>query len=270
MPSKFLSELPGEPLFVDEARSGFVRKRLMELKEQVGTFYFEMTEKFYEVVEDKYYKKWGFSSFEDYCDKELGWGKRKGWYFVKFFKTLVMEAGLPKEQLRDIDWSKAAAISELPPEELNDKDVRDKWIETAKSDSASTLKSKVGAVKERRRIAREGGKVSALKPIAPEEIKEEEQLVNKTFRLYPAQLQNVELAIKNSMKTSGSDKEGHNIDLICTEFNVSRGEDADVKLNRMLDSINRAFGVECVAIAIKGKNEEIVYGAEIAKRYGIE
>ena len=38
----------------------------------------------------------------------------------------------------------------------------------------------------------------------------------------------------------------------------------------MLDSIKRVFGVEIVAIKVKGDKEQIVYGKSYARKHGIE
>ncbi len=75
-------------------------------------------------------------------------------------------------------------------------------------------------------------------------------------------------ALKVAEKAAGSDKRGHLLDLICTDFLGNRMEEAGVKINEALKSIERVYGVECIAIKTDD-DETVVFGAKAAKKYGV-
>jgi len=72
-----------------------------------------------------------------------------------------------------------------------------------------------------------------------------EQVTRKAFRLYPAQLENILAALERAEDLSGSSKEGHNLDMICTEFNSTYAEYEEggvaQRIQFHVDSLNRLY-----------------------------
>lgn len=244
----------------DKKRVQWVLDRLDSLKKVLDEAYIEISELLFEVVGKQYYRKLEFTSFEDYCDQRLQMKDRKGWYLHSIYKNLVHEAHVPKSVLKDVEWSLAREVASLPKEELKDGKAL-KWLEKAKTMKHTELLAEVRKAKNKH--LKDGEKRHN------EEVQEEE-----TFLLYPQQKKNVLKALELARRiTQGMNKpivRSNLIDMICLEFNASRMEEGEVKLNWILEQVERVFGVECVAIQVKGKNEIVVHGKDAAKRYGIE
>jgi hypothetical protein len=239
----------GRNLTLDPKRVKWVRTRITELKKIVDGAYLEFTDLLYEAAQGQYFKEWGFDDFEDYVLTELGWQERKGWYFVAIQKKLVIENKVSKEALQKIGWSKASRIASLPPKELEGGKA-EKWVTEAENESFLEVEAKV------KRAKKNNG----------EAIERTEEVEVRKFYLYPDQVKNVDLAIKNAKKSAQSDKDGHCLDMICLDFNGSRAEEMDVKLEHLLKGIERVFGVELIATNVKGDHYEIVHGAKLAKK----
>ncbi len=240
----------------DPKRPIWVLARVDALVQVVKESYVELTEMLWEIKTEGYFRqvkgKDGnfFDRFEDYVEDRLGWKDRKAEYFIAIYQKLIVEGGASKKALTTIEWSKASQLTSLPEEERKPGKIN-KWIEKAQDMKFLDLKAEVANTRSTDSTAKE-------------------PKVKAEFLLVPVQASNVQLAMDTAMKASGSDKKGHNLDLICTEFLAARAEEAGVKMHRILASVERIFGVQVVAMKIKGDDTEIVYGQKFAKKYGIE
>ena len=245
----------------DPKRAKFVLERVDVLKKIVDSAYVELSELLWEVKERHYWKKAGFQDFEEYCDKQLQFKDRKGWYFCSIHQNLVRDAKIPKEDLKEVEWTLAAKVASLPKEAMKDGTAK-KLIQKAKGMSRLELSAEVNKIKN----SYAGTKKHKEVVVSHEE-----------FYLEPDQKKNIDAAMhlarkmmQKMNKPVGQMTKAHFLDMICLEFNSSRLEEGDVKLNWILEQVERAFGVDCVAIQVKGKDEVVVHGTKTAKKYGIE
>ena len=253
--SKEVIKVEATPIAKDKKRVKWVNTRIDELSKIVDTSYVELTELIYESTEGEYFKEMGFSTFEEYVRKHLGWKERKGWYFASIYKKLIKGAKLPKEDLSKIGWVKASKIASLPSAELKPGKV-EKWVENAEDMTNEELDIKVRKAK-----------ISAGEEL---EGATEEPAQRKTFALFTEQLKNVDLALEIAQKIAGSDKPGHLLDMIALSFNAERVEEVSVKIDRILSTVERVYGVNVIAIQIKGTKHEVIYGEKFVKKQGWE
>lgn len=238
----------------DPKRAHEVLNKVVELNQTVQESYLQLAALLYEVRERRYYRQLGHETFEAYLENGPGLKIRKGQYLASIQEKLVAIAKIPKEDLKCIGWRKAGAIASLPQEYFRNGKAKE-WVEKAKTTVVLVLDAEIKRVKDEAL----GKKIDSEGPIG-----------KKTFYLFPPQLKNVENALEISKRLSGSDKSGHNLDMICLEFNASHLEEEADRINFILDSVRRVYGVECIAVKIKGKEEVIVYGQAYAKQFSIE
>lgn len=186
-----------------------------------------------EVVSGKYYKEWGFDSFDAYLDAETGYQRRKAYYLISIYTKVVQECKIDAEKLGKYEWSK---VKELVP------------ILTPKNCQSLLDKSKAmtGAevetlVKERR------PKIIHAQDPQPSE-KSEGVLYEETFYLVKEQKDNVAKALEVAEEESGSVKKGHLLDLICTDFLSGKPETKGTealaeRLLREIQTIERVYKV---------------------------
>ena len=87
--------------------------------------------------------------------------------------------------------------------------------------------------------------------------------LRKHVGLFPAQHENVMMAIKRASELSHSDKRGHNLDLICTDFLATNDfkleNDPEMQL-RILAKFERLFQKKIMVV--DPVNRRILYGME--------
>lgn len=230
-----------------EAKDRELLEKADKLKEQVFSLYVELSEVLYQIRERASYRLMGLATFREYCEQRLGFRERKGEYLVSIHRNLVLEAGIPKDELKKVDWSAAREVASLPQDELMKRG--ESWLKKAKEMSVRELALEVRDAKGRR---------------------DPERVFPLHFLLYEQQHKNVMAALKLAEKIAGSNKKSHLLDLIALEFNAARLEESGATLEWLLTQVNRVFNVECVAVKVTGKKEEIVFGKEFAKKLGVE
>ena len=241
----------GKELFdVDPKEANFVLTRVDVLVKEVQSAQIELTGLLYKVAQGEFYKKLGFDRFEEYIEKHLGWKERKGRFFLAIHKNLVL-AGAKPTDLQKIGWTKAGIIAALPPGEREEKKLLT-WLERAAALASLDLQAEVNKAKNNH---------------LGEKRHEENATKKETFGFHDEQHDNVKMALEVAEKVSGSDVKSNNLDLMATEFLAQRAEEAGVKLKRHLDNLERVF--DCKIVAISDKDEKILYGAKVAKQYGL-
>jgi hypothetical protein len=204
---------------VPQERIQEVRIRLRTLKEQAEEIYVETAELMYEVQMGEYYLLWDnqttgerYKSFEEYCEEEFRCKIRKAQYLVKIHDVLVMGYKIPADELRELGWSKA---KELASTDLLTSENAMEWVDRAKDLSWRKLVQVI----EQEENARDG--IEEEEPEEDEEEggdEEEEKMSSLSFKLYQEQKENVLVAIELAKKLIGSDKKGHLLDSICSEY----------------------------------------------------
>lgn len=245
----------------DQKRSDWIIERAGVLVHTVKASYLELGERLVEIQDWRLYRlrrdpKDGqaFPSFEDYVEIDLGIAYTKAKYLMSIHRRLVLEGKVPRIEMVDLEWSRAAVISKLPPDELTPKKARE-WVAEAKVTSTHDLKVKVAKAKN----DAVGRKVFSEEPSEP-----------MKFYLFSEQAKIVRRALDLAGRAAKSDKPGRQLELICLEFLTQRAESREVKLNELLAGVERIFGVRCLAVEDGKDAVKIVYGRAAAKELGVE
>jgi hypothetical protein len=257
----------GEAVVVSAKAKGSVKeakwtlKRVDDLVRIVNQSYLELCELLYKVRENEWFKILEgsdgdlYHTFEEYVADRLGWKNRKGQYFVKIQKDLMLPAGLKREDLVGVEYTKAEALAGLPAEEKEPAKIKG-WLEEARTTPVKQLRAKVNKVREK---------------VEKDKVFKTDADVVVQFYLAPEQAKNVNLAVQVAQKIAGGDaKRGHALDMVCLDFLSGRIEESKMTLRRLLKRAEDVFGVKIMALEEKGSEMEIAYGDKIAAQFGIE
>ncbi len=259
-----------------------VRRRAKELAATLDMGYMELARILYQVYDTPIdgerrkapiYTAWGFRSFADYAERELGLHQKKAerlrliWFKLEIeLKDLDPQL---KERMVALGHSKVRELTRI----LTIRNAKD-WVDRAEGLTYRQLFAAVQDEGRRLGLAQalsdaekaeavadaSEGETALLPELAPVEERRRE-----TFDLFPLQLANVRLALQKSMELGNTDKKGHALDLICTDFlatNDIMGGDLDKRL-RYVAKIERTLGLRLVAIDPEAT--EIVYGLDALK-----
>lgn len=222
-----------------------VRKKVKVLVQNVDESYMDLGRLLFRVHAGHYWSDWGFEDFGAYVAEELGFEERKAKYLLAIWKRFRVDLGVPASKLKRIGWSKA---KELLP--VVDEKNYEEWLDKARTMKVRDLQK---AVQKKR-----GKKTGS----------EGETFHSLNLKFSDDQWSNVETAMEQAASEADSDKKGHLIDLICTEY-LSGKIPAGKKLPWMLKNIERSFGVEVIAIKknpyVDKKKVEKLISAELEK-----
>jgi len=260
-----------------------VRRRAKELTQMLDLGYMELARILYQVYDTPVegdsrrapvYTAWGYESFKDYAEKELALHGKKAerlrliWFVLEVqLKDMSQEQ---KQRIVNLGYSKVRELIRVLSVRNSEM-----WIKSAETMTYRQLYAAVIDEKRRQGVeeavlgAGEGGErdeTSAAEDAAvvPEQ-EPVEKLQQERFDLFPLQLANVRLALQRSGELSGSNKKGHQLDLICTDFlatNDIMGGDMDKRL-RYVAKLERTLGLRLIAVDPEAK--DIVYGIDALK-----
>ena len=199
------------------------------------------------------YYVWGYKSFAEYSEQELGVSSRKAYYLRRIWYTLNIELELEdsvRKRLIALGWAKVREISRVLSA-MN----AERWATLGETSNYSELEAAIkNYVNEHHGSAKEA-RESEEGPV--------EAKVNfERFALVDEQNENVQKALDAAHKLSGSDVKSNNLDLICTDFLANNEFSASEDQNRMvyLRKTESLLGVKI--IAIDSLSNELVFGAE--------
>jgi hypothetical protein len=186
---------------LNRRRALFVLGRIDEIltwektKEQERDVRFvELGEYLCEVRSKQYWRLEKLSSFDEFLEKRFPESRRKAYYLMAIHETL---ARIPKQQLREVGWSKAAELVKVARRDGENFDCAT-WLHKAKEMPKERFKSDV----ERHLTGKE---------TEPWEI--------IYFKLYKSQLPVVEQALETAALMLGTDKSrGYCLEMICADF----------------------------------------------------
>lgn len=127
-----------------------VRKQIIEDKRNITKTYLDLAEKLYYVRNAKVkgktvYNIWGYTTFQEYCDKELNMSDRKAELLIHIYlfasKMVELSQSKNKEyvvsEIDSVGWAKASLLTKVvnTPKELPT------WIDKAKQMSVKDLKA---------------------------------------------------------------------------------------------------------------------------------
>jgi hypothetical protein len=171
-----------------------------------------------EVRSGQYWKLENITSFDEFLEKRFPESRRKAYYLMAIHENLTK---IPKRQLREIGWRKAAGMVRVARREGERFDCAP-WVHKAKHLNREEFEREV----ERHLTGQES---------EPWEL--------MYFKVYKSQLAVIEQALETSALMLGSDKSrGYMLEMICADFlagaNIETGDP-----NALILSLDRLFGL---------------------------
>lgn len=232
-----------------------LREKIKILTKSISQNYWELSALVYEVYSKKLFKTWGFESFIDWSNIELGIQKRKSYYLVEFqeycnkrIKEILpaqedQEAAI--DQLKKVGWIKALEIAK---ENVLTKDNYAEVLEKAEAVKIDQLITELKLIK------------SGMTDEEKEDSNETNTMktFRKTFIMTTTQEEIIFGAIDKAKKAINKEKTSDTIALeyICADFEAN----SSVDLADTLSKIERIFGCSLIAMSNDGSN--ILFGSD--------
>lgn len=233
-------------------------------------------------VRQALFEKWGYRNFGDYCEREVGIRKRTGENLRYAYFWFAIRLDLPEKIIDEVKSLGRSKIYQLSG--FVNQDNITLWIEKARDLTFEELKKSIKQAKavqagmdpdgdERDPVIREpqsegksssggsngsgsgggsssGSGVGSATSNGAKDLPQPEKMHTVTTSLYQGQFDTWQSAIERAKSLSGSEKIGHNLELICQDFlanNDFYGDSSDDK-KAYLNRIERKLGVLLVAI----------------------
>lgn len=226
-----------------------IRKMILDTKARLDNGFKEVAKLIFTVYQKSLFVRWGFKDFKEYAEKDIGFSYRKamyltniwGWYTEHVTRQDVIDA------IWDgIGWTKAKEMVGII-----DDDNADEWLEKARNMNAIEL-----ADAAKKYLQAKSGKGDDKK-------KKSDEPVDKTvsFKLTVSQKENVLQALEMAGKMSGSEKKGHNLDLIATNFMATNAQSVAQDTLEFLNLLEKQYGV--LIMAVRTSDKVVIYGREV-------
>lgn len=222
------------------------------------------------------FTKWGYKNFGEYCEQEVGLQKRTGENLRFAYYWFTIQQPMPEsviDELMAIGRSKVYLLSGLAT-----RDSIAIWMEKAKELTFEDLKKAIKlskAVSAGRNVDNEEREMpeaapSAFVPTADsgggKQLQKPEALHTRQVGLYDAQLETWDTALSRAQGLTGSEKIGHNMELICQDFlannDFSKAKDKD--RSAYISKMERRLGL--LIIAIDPNSGKPVHGRDLLNR----
>ena len=247
-----------EPMTQGEADE--YRQRLLELKNLVESSYLEMGKYLSAIAKRKVeggraaYKVWGYSSFNDYCEQELGYRERKANHLSNIYQK-TLSGPISIEAASKIEWSKMAMVVPLVDKGIIDAENAEEWMESLQGKSFAQVRTMTkDALAKSETKAKKTGKSQQ----APEEV------FILRVPLYKDQWENAQVALKKAQAITGSDKAPWNMDCIFMSFNSEGFSARDEALDEICTRLERVFGVKVLALNAEDQSQ-VMFGEDLAR-----
>jgi len=254
-----------------------IRKKAQELVQSLESGYMELAEILYNVFDktrggkptgDPLYKAWGYDTFAEYVDAELGIGVRKAQRLRYIWFRLEVELSDLDAKLKDrviaLGWSKARELVRM----LTLQNAVE-WIDKAEKLSFVELEEAVRqhllwVTEEREKAEKAGDDPAEVEKGTPEQSLDPA----KSFqcKLYKDQMEMVTAAMKRAAELAGKgsihEKKGHLLTLICTDFLATNNfttASVEDKL-RYIAKIEDVLGLKFVVTDADGT--DLIYGID--------
>ena len=276
--------------------SSDLRVRIKDSVEALQNSYLRLGCGLYMVKHRESYVEWGFSTFKDYVETEVGISIRQAERLRQVWTRLVKDIGVRSEEVSEVGFSNALLIMPVI-NRLN----KDRWLGDAKSLSYRELKD---AVQKERGVVYEDQDSDTASYASPAVVVSEEPLTDGdepvadtvdtvtgvsvkkegnsfdeavcsgvekvttveeqaslvSFSLFPGQSLVVEEALAKAERVAGSVKRGHLLSLIATDFLsgfVGQDKSETKRLSFHIANLERAMGVKLLAIRNQEASEEL-------------
>lgn len=138
---------PPEVMTEREVQADKLRRRVIDLRNQVAESYFEIGRHLHTIQREALYKLWGFETFSDYVATEVTFKWRKAMYLMSIYRHYALELADPAvfEKVKPLGVSKAAALINV----VNAKNV-DQWVDKASKLPVRSLEDEARLAKQAR------------------------------------------------------------------------------------------------------------------------
>jgi len=118
-----------------------VRDRILDTRRRIEKSFVEFAEQLYDIWSRSLCFHWGFDSFRDYVETELGVKYRRAKYLVSI-ASAVHELGLDWDDIQAIGWTKARSLLPFLRNNGNPAEY-DGWIEYAQESTVRELEDRM-------------------------------------------------------------------------------------------------------------------------------
>jgi hypothetical protein len=218
---------------IDKKEAKDIRNRAKGYIDNIEQSWFELSQLLVEIYDSEIYKTWSdeFTTFEKYCEQELGLSYRIALFRLNMGRSIV-DFGIKQSQVEGLGWSKFKELCTLFTKDMAKEDVYNilKEVKTRKMTFAE-----VADYVRSQKVIRHGG----------ENVKK----VRHIFTLTEQQNDVVDEALKEAMSVASTDNTSLALEYICAEW---------------LDSHNPAFAQKVLPslqehaakAAVKAKHKE--------------
>lgn len=239
-----------------------LRANLRNLRKQIEDGYVAFAKLLWKAINgkvesDPLYQVWGYATFDDYAESELGMKRGKAYYLAQIWGELHVNAQIPEAKIAEIDWSHAKQLAPLAKSGGLTAENIDHWIKKAKLNPVHQFTEDVKAA----------AKAHVSGTANPPEV-----VHRITVGLYEEQYNNFLAAVEGAKKIAESEKLGHLIDCICTEFNAQYAGSPKIdrvkSIKRYASMIERAFSVR--VIVLDPSTDKVLAGKDVVKDLGVD
>lgn len=227
-----------------------LRERVTELRKRVEESYWDLSQALSEIYHGSYYVAWGFASWKEYVEADLEFALRKAQYLVSIQDWFGKMRPDVQAWAKELGWTKAKELVGIVTE-----------------DNASTWQQRLqGLSYAQMTDALKGGSdgggdgLGGLKPLdGPADNGATEKPERKAFALFPDQSANVAAALEKAKKLANTEKDGHALDLICSDFLATNAASDD-----FFSVVRRLEKSSGMRIVVYDQTEDVViYGGDL-------
>jgi ribosomal protein L12E/L44/L45/RPP1/RPP2 len=226
-----------------------IRKMVLDLRSRMDDSFKSVAKLLFTVYKRSLFVRWGFKDFGEYVEKDLNFSYRKAMYLTNIWSWYTEH--VTRQDVLDAIWVEIGWAKAKELVGIIDDDNADDWLEKARNMNAIEL-----AAAAKKYLEAKDGKEGSKK-------KEKNEAADKTlsFKLTESQKANVLQALEMAGKMSGSDKKGHNLDLMSTNFLATNADSVAKDQMEFLSTLERQYGI--LLMAVRTSDKVVVYGSEV-------
>ena len=202
---------------------------------------------------------WGFASFDEYCEREMGFRQRKGYHLLSIYKQCV-SGPIPKADFEEIGWSKASILAPLVSSGVITGENVHRWMDKAKEKTYDELRAMTKLAKTK---SEEKANEDSANGVEGSAAKVPEEIHIVRIPLYKDQFENYQVAMKKAETITGSDKTAWLMDCICLHFNSEACTTKTDSLDVLCRRLEQVFSVKIIALSDESK--QVVFGERLAQ-----
>lgn len=205
-------------------RAADVRKEIELECIRIEDGFIKLAQLLLETVENGYFVRWGFSSFEEFATTEIGIGYRKANYLVGIAQ-IVKSLGIPWKDVEGIGWTKMRTLVPIIKQEGGVGD----WLDLARELSVKDLEKLVKDAKIGLEVGSSGG----------------DAVVTLKFRVTKEQSDIIMDALTYAKKATETEDDVMALEQMAFDYIMSSsGEPEKLVLEDFIAMVENKFGVE--------------------------